>query len=78
TSTARRLGRGELAARVPYSGEDELAQLGEGCNQMAGALKSIYGDLEERVEDKPRALSQRPQRLALLYARARRLGEHPY
>ncbi|HGM6783633.1 TPA: two-component system sensor histidine kinase NarX [Pseudomonas aeruginosa] len=52
TSTARRLGRGEL--------------------------KSIYGDLEERVEDKTRALSQSHQRLELLYASARRLGENPY
>ncbi|WP_164084575.1 HAMP domain-containing protein, partial [Stenotrophomonas maltophilia] len=32
TSTARRLGRGELDARVTYSGEDELAQLGERFN----------------------------------------------
>ncbi|WP_446939105.1 two-component system sensor histidine kinase NarX [Pseudomonas aeruginosa] len=45
TSTARRLGRGEL---------------------------------EERVEDKTRALSQSHQRLELLYASARRLGENPY
>ncbi|HBP1506498.1 ATPase [Pseudomonas aeruginosa] len=78
TSTARRLGRGELDARVTYSGEDELAQLGERFNQMAGELKSIYGDLEERVEDKTRALSQSHQRLELLYASARRLGENPY
>ncbi|HID9778329.1 TPA: HAMP domain-containing protein [Pseudomonas aeruginosa] len=78
TSTARRLGRGELDARVTYSGEDELAQLGERFNQMAGELKSIYGDLEERVEDKTRALSQSHQRLELLYASARRLGETPY
>ena len=41
-------------------------------------LKSIYGDLEERVEDKTRALSQSHQRLELLYASARRLGENPY
>lgn len=40
TSTARRLGRGELDARVTYSGEDELAQLGERFNQMAGELSS--------------------------------------
>nr|WP_322115053.1 LuxR C-terminal-related transcriptional regulator [Pseudomonas aeruginosa] len=45
---------------------------------MAGELKSIYGDLEERVEDKTRALSQSHQRLELLYASARRLGENPY
>ncbi|EOD9096353.1 histidine kinase [Pseudomonas aeruginosa] len=71
-------GRAVLDARVTYSGEDELAQLGERFNQMAGELKSIYGDLEERVEDKTRALSQSHQRLELLYASARRLGENPY
>ncbi|EPO9711281.1 histidine kinase [Pseudomonas aeruginosa] len=73
-----REGLARLDARVTYSGEDELAQLGERFNQMAGELKSIYGDLEERVEDKTRALSQSHQRLELLYASARRLGENPY
>ncbi|KSJ06345.1 nitrate/nitrite two-component system sensor histidine kinase [Pseudomonas aeruginosa] len=71
-------GRAVLDARVTYSGEDELAQLGERFNQMAGELKSIYGDLEERVEDKTRTLSQSHQRLELLYDSARRLGENPY
>ncbi|MNO74267.1 Nitrate/nitrite sensor protein NarX [compost metagenome] len=78
TRTARRLGRGELDTRVISSGEDELSQLGERFNQMAEELQGIYGDLEARVEEKTRALSHSHQRLELLYASARRLGENPY
>ncbi|MDF3936421.1 histidine kinase [Pseudomonas citronellolis] len=78
TGIARRLGRGELDARVSYSGEDELSQLGERINQMAEELQGIYGDLEARVADKTRALSDSHQRLELLYASARRLGQDPY
>jgi len=78
TQTARRLGRGQLEARVSYSGEDELSQLGERFNQMAEELQGIYGELEARVADKTRALSHSHQRLELLYASARRLGQNPY
>lgn len=78
TGIARRLGLGDLAARVSSSGEDELSQLGERFNQMAEELQAIYGDLEERVADKTRALSHSHQRLELLYASARRLGQDPY
>ncbi|WP_371369501.1 histidine kinase [Pseudomonas sp. QL9] len=78
TGIARRLGRGELDARVGYSGEDELSQLGERFNRMAEELQGMYGDLEARVADKTRALSHSHQRLELLYACARRLGQDPY
>lgn len=78
TGIARRLGHGDLSARVSNSGEDELSQLGERFNQMAEELQAIYGDLEQRVADKTRALSHSHQRLELLYASARRLGQDPY
>lgn len=78
TGIARRLGHGDLSARVSNSGEDELSQLGERFNQMAEELQAIYGDLEARVADKTRALSHSHQRLELLYASARRLGQDPY
>lgn len=78
TSTARRLGQGDLSARVSSSGEDELSQLGERFNQMATELQAIYRELEARVEDKTRDLSNSHQRLELLYASARRLGQDPY
>lgn len=78
TTTARRLGRGDLSSRVSSSGEDELSQLGERFNQMAEELQAIYRELEARVEDKTRDLSNSHQRLELLYASARRLGQDPY
>ncbi|WP_152225487.1 histidine kinase [Pseudomonas sp. SCB32] len=78
TTTARRLGQGDLSARVSSSGEDELSQLGERFNQMATELQAIYRELEARVEDKTRDLSNSHQRLELLYASARRLGQDPY
>lgn len=78
TRTAHRLGHGELDARVASSGEDELSLLGERFNQMAGELQGMYSDLEARVAEKTQALSRSHQRLELLYASARRLGEDPY
>ncbi|MFV3332120.1 histidine kinase [Pseudomonas sp. NY15437] len=78
TGTARRLGEGDLDARVSSSGEDELSQLGERFNQMAAELQASYRELEARVEDKTRDLSNSHQRLELLYDSARRLGQDPY
>lgn len=78
TTTARRLGQGDLDARVSSSGEDELSQLGERFNQMAEELQTSYRELEARVEEKTRALSNSHQRLELLYDSARRLGQDPY
>lgn len=78
TSTARRLGQRDLDARVSSSGEDELSQLGERFNQMAEELQASYRELEARVEDKTRALTNSHQRLELLYDSARRLGQDPY
>lgn len=78
TTTARRLGEGDLDARVSSSGEDELSQLGERFNQMAEELQASYRELEARVEDKTRALSNSHHRLELLYDSARRLGQDPY
>ena len=78
TTTARRLGEGDLDARVSSSGEDELSQLGERFNQMAEELQASYRELEARVEEKTRALTNSHQRLELLYDSARRLGQDPY
>ena len=50
--TSRRLGRGELAARVPIVARDELGELGEVLNQMAGQLQASHTNLEQRVEER--------------------------
>jgi signal transduction histidine kinase len=47
--TMARAGRGELDARVPVSGRDEIGQLGAALNSMLGLLESLTRDLNERV-----------------------------
>ncbi|MDG4830770.1 ATP-binding protein [Solwaraspora sp. WMMD1047] len=39
TAAAHRLGRGDLASRVPVRGTDELAELGRSFNRMADSLR---------------------------------------
>lgn len=43
-AAARRLGRGDLAARIPAEGKDELARLAMLFNQMAQALEDVDRD----------------------------------
>lgn len=47
--TNRALGRGELSARAPVLGNDELGELAHGLNQMAEQLQASYWELEMRV-----------------------------
>ena len=46
-SAARRIAGGDLAARVPEHGRDELGRLAAELNQMADSLQATVGDLEE-------------------------------
>lgn len=46
---AEKLARGELAARVPVSGRDEVAALAEAFNQMAGQLQAA-AEKQQEVE----------------------------
>jgi diguanylate cyclase (GGDEF)-like protein len=58
---ARRLGGGDFSARVPTTGGDEFAALGEEFNQMARQLEERLADLaqeRERVQDSMRRLGQ--------------------
>jgi diguanylate cyclase (GGDEF)-like protein len=58
---ARRLGAGDLSARVPTRGGDEFAALGEEFNRMAGQLEARLEDLRlerERVQHSVRRLGQ--------------------
>jgi signal transduction histidine kinase len=47
--TNRRLGRGDLSARVNVLGTDELGELATGLNVMAEQLEASYNELEMRV-----------------------------
>ncbi|MBJ7331159.1 MAG: diguanylate cyclase [Solirubrobacteraceae bacterium] len=60
-SAARRLGGGDLAARVPAVGNDEFADLGREFNKMAEQLQSRLAELQrerERVQSSMRRLGQ--------------------
>jgi class 3 adenylate cyclase len=46
--TARRIGDGDLDARVPVASEDEIGQLGRVVNDMADHLKAARANLEAR------------------------------
>jgi signal transduction histidine kinase len=50
--TNRALGSGDLSARAPVLGDDELGELAAGVNQMADALQRSYETLEARVADR--------------------------
>ncbi|MCA1831593.1 MAG: ATP-binding protein [Actinomycetota bacterium] len=56
--TNRALGRGELSARAPVLGDDEVGELAEGFNQMAEQLEASYQELEMRVEQRTEELQR--------------------
>jgi signal transduction histidine kinase len=47
--TNRALGRGDLGARAPVFGRDELGEVAAGLNVMAEQLQASYAELEMRV-----------------------------
>lgn len=51
-ATSRRLGAGQLEARVDVRARDELGELATGINEMAQQLESSYSTLESRVEER--------------------------
>ena len=57
--TNRALGSGDLSARVPVLGGDELGEVAHGVNQMAEQLQASIETLESRVEQR----TQEVQRL---------------
>jgi signal transduction histidine kinase len=55
---AARIGGGDLAHRIDVHTRDELQDLGEQFNRMAGQLQESYATLEQKVESRTRELSQ--------------------
>jgi two-component system nitrate/nitrite sensor histidine kinase NarX len=76
-SLAHSVGRGDLAARTEYVGEDELGQVGRAFNLMNEDLAKLYQDLEERVRQKTAELTRSNQSLELLYHSIARLHGAP-
>ena len=57
-SGAARIGRGELSQRISIKTGDEVEALADQFNDMAGRLEESYADLEKKVDDRTRELTQ--------------------
>jgi class 3 adenylate cyclase/HAMP domain-containing protein len=55
---ARRLGSGDFSQRIEVNSNDELEELAEQFNSMAGQLGQTYSDLEAKVEERTKDLAQ--------------------
>ncbi|HQR50409.1 MAG TPA: type IV pili methyl-accepting chemotaxis transducer N-terminal domain-containing protein [Methylophilaceae bacterium] len=62
----QRMGKAEFEVRLPVTSSDELGELAEGFNRMAGELQDIYATLEQRVEEKTRSVEAKNRELAAL------------
>jgi len=76
-NAAERAGKGDFEARVSHTGSDELGRLGRAFNTMAADLSKMYLELEKRVMEKTRELTQRNRSLELLYTASQYLTEAP-
>jgi signal transduction histidine kinase/CheY-like chemotaxis protein len=56
TDGAVRLGRGDLSQRFSIATGDELEELGNQFNRMAGQLQDSYSNLERKVEERTKQL----------------------
>jgi signal transduction histidine kinase len=57
-ATAQRLGEGDLTERVKVSSRDEIGRLAERFNGMAQQIQEARETLEQKVEDRTRALKE--------------------
>jgi class 3 adenylate cyclase/HAMP domain-containing protein len=55
---ARRLGSGDFSQRIEVNSNDELEELADQFNSMAGQLGQTYSDLEAKVEERTKDLAQ--------------------
>lgn len=64
---ARLIGEGNFGHTIALDTGDELQDLAERFNAMAGRLQASYGELEARVRDRTRELEASNQRLRRLF-----------
>lgn len=72
--SAKRTRQRDFSFRTPYTGKDELGQLGLAFNSMAEDLSHIYNELEKRVQQKTSDLERSNCSLELLYRTVRHLN----
>src|SRR5262249_43648137 len=63
---ARRLGTGDFSQRIEVNTKDELEELADQFNSMAGQLGQSYSQLEAKVEERTRDLAQSISELKVL------------
>src|SRR6059058_4287214 len=63
---ARKLGAGDFSNRIDVRTKDELEELADQFNSMAGQLKETYSVLETKVEERTRDLAQSINELKVL------------
>jgi class 3 adenylate cyclase/HAMP domain-containing protein len=63
---ARRLGAGDFGHRIEVKTADELEELANQFNSMAGQLHETYSDLESKVKERTRDLAQSINELKVL------------
>ena len=63
---ARRLGEGDFGHRIEVRTADELEELADQFNSMAGQLHETYAGLETKVEERTRDLAQSVNELKVL------------
>jgi class 3 adenylate cyclase/HAMP domain-containing protein len=63
---ARRLGAGDFSHRIDVHTKDELEELADQFNSMAGRLHETYSGLESKVEERTRDLAQSVNELKVL------------
>jgi class 3 adenylate cyclase/HAMP domain-containing protein len=63
---ARRLGAGDFSHRIDVHTNDELEELADQFNNMAGQLAETYSGLESKVEERTRDLAQSINELKVL------------
>ncbi len=61
--TAKTLATGDLSVRASVDQRDEVGNLADSFNSMAGQLQGIIGNLEQRVAERTEALAQQSVRL---------------
>lgn len=70
---AKRIGAGDFNVRISMRNQDEIGQLGGAINEMAGHLKSAYGELESEIAERKRAEQEVTHSLERIKAQADQL-----
>jgi signal transduction histidine kinase len=71
TEGAERIAAGQFEHPIIAVTGDEIEDLASQFNKMADSLKSLYGDLEQRVESRTREVLEQQRQLAVLEERSR-------